>query len=184
MTVQDNRAADTSHMNFEPGSWQEATYELYVGLYVGMAHSFYFGKLFLADYVSKPAAKALGYAEEEKQRAPASEGPHELKVIGVGYGRTGTVSIYILYCSRPIKGQQEHGRSIVVSEQILDSSSHEGYASCLFWQIRAPRFAVQIRHYRKHFYQSDYPLWRKWLSPHFFDGMIWLSQSYSRSSID
>jgi hypothetical protein len=112
MTVQDNRAADTSHMNFEPGSWQEAAYELYVGLYVGIAHSIYFGKLFLVDYVRKPATKALGFAGEKKKRAPKSEGPHELKVIGVGYGRTGTVSNISL--ATPSKDQNEHCRSIVV----------------------------------------------------------------------
>lgn len=93
MTVKDNRvAADTSGMNFEPGSWQEATYEIYVGLHVGIAHTAYFGKLFFIDYVNKPISKALGFAEAEKKRAPLPDGSQGLKVIGVGYGRTGTVS--------------------------------------------------------------------------------------------
>jgi hypothetical protein len=118
MTVQDNRAADTSHMNFEPGSWQEAAYELYVGLYVGIAHTIYFGKLFLVDYVSKPAGKALGYAGEEKKRAPKSKGPHELKVIGVGYGRTGTVSIY-----RYIVRYQSRNQMNIVDQSLFSRTS-------------------------------------------------------------
>jgi hypothetical protein len=30
-----------SKMLFEPGSWQEAAYEVYIGVVVGAAHSFY-----------------------------------------------------------------------------------------------------------------------------------------------
>jgi hypothetical protein len=83
---------DIAKMQFEPGSWQEALYDVYVGMKVGGAHSLYFVKknsLAILD----PVLSAFGVDTGHKKHtllSPEEAGP--LKVIGVGYGRTGTVS--------------------------------------------------------------------------------------------
>jgi hypothetical protein len=94
MTAGDNRAVvDTSRMNFEPGSWQEALFEIYVGFKVAFGHVIYFARLLFTEYLYKPLMKALGFNVSEKRRINVPHDMQELKVIGVGYGRTGTVSL-------------------------------------------------------------------------------------------
>ena len=93
MPANDNRVTDTSRMNFEPDSWQEGLYELYVGFHVGTAHIVYFMKHIFMANVGNPLMKELGMEVQATEVKPrVSEGDRELKVIGVGYGRTGTVS--------------------------------------------------------------------------------------------
>jgi hypothetical protein len=92
MPSKDNRAADISRMNAEPNSWQEATYEMFAGFYVALSHVVYFGNLLLADYVKRPISKVLGLNVGKKSRLHAANGLQGLKVVGVGFGRTGTVS--------------------------------------------------------------------------------------------
>mmetsp|Transcript_32180 Transcript_32180/g.45755 ORF Transcript_32180/g.45755 Transcript_32180/m.45755 type:complete len:365 (-) Transcript_32180:142-1236(-) len=94
MTVRQNTVvADTSVMAFQPGSWEEAAYDVYVGLRVGVSHAMYFGKLAVLDSIVKPTMNYMGIKVEEPQKQKQQIDDGGLKVIGVGYGRTGTYSL-------------------------------------------------------------------------------------------
>jgi vacuolar-type H+-ATPase subunit I/STV1 len=82
---------DTSWHSFEPGSWQEAIYDVFVGIYVGSAHILTIAKLFCWTHFVQPLLSGLGVHTAEKPIERTIE-ENKLKVIGVGYGRTGTVS--------------------------------------------------------------------------------------------
>ena len=81
---------DIAKMNFEPGSWQETMYDVYVGMKVGGAHSMYFVKKNAVAMVN-PVLNAFGMGQP-KHTLLSPEEAQPFKVIGVGYGRTGTVS--------------------------------------------------------------------------------------------
>jgi hypothetical protein len=73
-----------SELRFEVDSWQEAAHDVYIGLVVGLGHVY---KIFVQmpyNYVAGTEAQ------------PRLQESGELKVVGVGFGRTGTVSI-VLY---------------------------------------------------------------------------------------
>jgi hypothetical protein len=82
---------DIAKMNFEPGSWQEALYDVCVGMKVGGAHSMYFVKKNAVAMVN-PVLNAFGMGQP-KHTLLSPEEAQPLKVIGVGYGRTGTYSL-------------------------------------------------------------------------------------------
>lgn len=67
---------------YEPGSWQEALHDTYLGILSGTVHSF----RFMRTYV--PFKSYL--LSDEEGKAPLED--QGLKVVGVGYGRTGTYS--------------------------------------------------------------------------------------------
>ena len=69
-----------AELRFEPGSWQEAAHDVYVGLLVGMGHVY---KIF----VQMPYDAIFSSSS-----MPTVRQAGELKVVGVGFGRTGTVS--------------------------------------------------------------------------------------------
>lgn len=70
-----------------PGSWAEFVYEISIGAVVGATHSLYFVTRWWYQQLVRPIASY--YYEEET----ISSNPSQiLQVIGVGYGRTGTVS--------------------------------------------------------------------------------------------
>lgn len=81
---------DTSKYQLDPGSWQETIHDVWIGILVGGAHNVYAVKKVCWDFVFNPLAKAMGMRIKEQQR---HAGTPELKVIGVGFGRTGTVSL-------------------------------------------------------------------------------------------
>ena len=96
MPSKENRAADVAAMNFEPGSWQEMAFEMYAGSFVAFTHVVYFMKQFVDDYLSKPFRKVLGLKLKPKTRSRLRNGKnHTLKVVGVGFGRTGTVRYFV-----------------------------------------------------------------------------------------
>ena len=82
---------DIAKMNFDHGSWQEALYEIYVGITVGSSHGWYFLKK-NAMFFAAPVLDVFGMETGGKNNASIKEAK-ELKVVGVGYGRTGTVSL-------------------------------------------------------------------------------------------
>ena len=85
-------SADVSSMNFQPGSWQEALYDSYVGARTGANHTIFFAKKYFWQYFLRPLMKGFGMRIREPQRKNGPNEPSTLKVIGIGYGRTGTVS--------------------------------------------------------------------------------------------
>lgn len=82
---------DIAKMNFEPGSWQESLYDIYVGMKVGGAHSMYFVKKNALGMID-PVLSAFGVGGK-KHTLLSPEEAKPFKVIGVGYGRTGTVRL-------------------------------------------------------------------------------------------
>lgn len=79
---------DVSKLKLEPGSWQEKVVDVWVGIMVGGAHGFVVGAELAQQNVLQPLLRPLGFFKEVKPEP--SDG---LKVIGVGYGRTGTYSL-------------------------------------------------------------------------------------------
>jgi hypothetical protein len=75
-----------SELRFEAGSWQEAAHDIYIGLLVGLGHVF---KIFVQMPYQYLVGLLFGNAPL-RELPPSSDG---LKVVGVGFGRTGTVSI-------------------------------------------------------------------------------------------
>ena len=88
-----------ANLGLEPGSFQEAIYDIYVGTVVGAAHIFYFVKRWIIQLVIDPLLWVVGKRQSKKNstaddRGGDSSQPEdkgELKVIGIGFGRTGTV---------------------------------------------------------------------------------------------
>jgi len=85
--------------DFQPGSVQEALHDWYSGITVGASHSVWLAKDFASSTLIRPIQRMLGLYHPEKdarvqQRlAKLKEGEEPtLKVIGIGFGRTGTVS--------------------------------------------------------------------------------------------
>jgi hypothetical protein len=95
---------DIAKMNFDNGSWQEALYEVYVGITVGSSHGWYFLKKNAMGFAA-PVLGAFGVEIGGKTNASIHEGK-ELKVVGVGYGRTGTVSLLASF------GLSHHGGAV------------------------------------------------------------------------
>ena len=69
-----------SDARFEAGSWQEAAHDVSIGLWVGLGHVY---KIFC----QMPYQYLVGTSVQ-----PQLQESGELKVVGVGFGRTGTVS--------------------------------------------------------------------------------------------
>lgn len=83
---------DVAKMNFDNGSWQEALYEVYVGITVGSSHGWYFLKKNAMGFAA-PVLGAFGVETGGKKKNASIKEAKDLKVVGVGYGRTGTVSL-------------------------------------------------------------------------------------------
>lgn len=80
-----------SKLQLEPGSWAEFAYDVTIGFAVGAAHSLYL----IARWVCLHILRVLrifgidGIRDSEINER--GEGDKALKVVAVGYGRTGTV---------------------------------------------------------------------------------------------
>lgn len=83
--------SSTSKIHLEPGSWQEMIHETFVGIYVGAMHSWYFVDRFLKEIIAYPLQIAFGFDSSVEEVAAIEGKDKSLKVVGVGYGRTGTV---------------------------------------------------------------------------------------------
>lgn len=77
-------------MQIEAGSFVEAVHDIYIGFVVGVAHSWYFVDKFFREQIFQPLTSAFGI--ETSIEGIPEEKEKTLKVVGVGYGRTGTVS--------------------------------------------------------------------------------------------
>jgi hypothetical protein len=81
-----------SKLHFAPGSWLEALYDVYIGAVVGVGHFVYITTKWWYSDVVIPALKLLGVHLSKEKKVQSKDGVKTLKVVGVGYGRTGTVS--------------------------------------------------------------------------------------------
>ena len=75
-----------STLRWKPGSWQEFFWDVCIGLVTGMGHFMYF----LRNWFVEQPLKLVGIQVFQPKRLPKGQG--RLKVVGVGFGRTGTVS--------------------------------------------------------------------------------------------
>ena len=80
-----------SKLELEPGSWMEALYDVYIGIVVGTRHFFYISMKWWYTDVAVPALDLLGFQINKYKKVVSKDGKKTLKVVGVGYGRTGTV---------------------------------------------------------------------------------------------
>lgn len=83
--------ASGSKLQLEPGSWLEALYDIYIGTVVGAAHSIYITAKWWYVNVAIPLSAAFGYELKQDKEIVSKDGEKTLKVVAVGFGRTGTV---------------------------------------------------------------------------------------------
>lgn len=76
-----------SKLQLEPGSWAEMFYDVIIGIAVGASHSTKLVLRTIYEGLILPVIQAFGLKEEEESKLEKT-----LKVVAVGYGRTGTVS--------------------------------------------------------------------------------------------
>lgn len=77
-----------SKLQLEPGSWAELIYDVSIGAAVGAHHAFYIITKWWYEHLIHPTLRILGLAENSLNK---HEEKNTLKVVAVGYGRTGTV---------------------------------------------------------------------------------------------
>lgn len=85
---------------YEKGSMSEMWHDFYSGVYVGVSHSTWMALNFAHKSIIRPIGVAVGLADgsidpeafERLSKLAPGEAP-QLKVIGIGYGRTGTYSL-------------------------------------------------------------------------------------------
>mmetsp|Transcript_7564 Transcript_7564/g.22194 ORF Transcript_7564/g.22194 Transcript_7564/m.22194 type:complete len:178 (+) Transcript_7564:96-629(+) len=74
------------------GSWTEVVGDVYNGVTVGASHSLWFVTNWVKTEAIRPAMGLVGLGgQDDSNEASDEEENPGLKVIGVGYGRTGTV---------------------------------------------------------------------------------------------
>jgi len=84
--------ASTAKLQLDSGSWEELFHEVYIGFVVGVMHNWYFIEKFGREKIVQPSANLLGFGHLFLPiHGPERE--KTLKVVGVGYGRTGTYSL-------------------------------------------------------------------------------------------
>jgi hypothetical protein len=84
--------ASSAKIHYEPGSWQEMWNDIYTGTVVGAAHSIYLVAKWWYVNVFRPILHFVGVKLPEDPVVQSKDGEKKLKVVAVGYGRTGTVS--------------------------------------------------------------------------------------------
>jgi hypothetical protein len=81
-----------SKLQLEPGSWLEALFDVYIGIVVGTSHSVKIISRWWYLKTLLPILRAFGITIDVDGTAKSKDGEKTLKVVAVGYGRTGTVS--------------------------------------------------------------------------------------------
>lgn len=85
-----------SKLQLESGSFLEALYDVYIGIVVGASHSFWLSFHVLYGSLCKPLLRLFGISHDND----GLRNVEGLKVVAVGYGRTGTVSCSL--CAVPM----------------------------------------------------------------------------------
>ena len=82
-----------SKLQLEPGSWLETLYDVYIGTIVGANHFIYICSKWWYIHLVRPILNLFGIRLEKDEEVKSKDDEKTLKVVGVGYGRTGTVSL-------------------------------------------------------------------------------------------
>lgn len=77
-----------SKLELAPGSWAELVYDICIGVAVGAHHSYYIISKWWLEQFIHPIFRFFEVIEDSYND---SNGNNKLKVVAVGYGRTGTV---------------------------------------------------------------------------------------------
>lgn len=88
-----------SELRFEEGSWQEAAHDTYIGLLVGLGHVY---KIFVKMPYEAVFSSQQYATLKDSDTDNALKNGGELKVVGVGFGRTGTVRVLVLVNMRTV----------------------------------------------------------------------------------
>jgi hypothetical protein len=80
-----------STLHFQPGSWSETIFEISSGILTGAGHVIYFMFKILFD---RPIYFITGMQILSDQPRFLDKGEGQFKVVGVGFGRTGTVRAF------------------------------------------------------------------------------------------
>jgi hypothetical protein len=78
-----------SKLQLEPGSWAELAYDVCIGIAVGAMHSIWITGRWWFNHLVRPILTFAGLMAPQTAESESEE--NELKVVAVGYGRTGTV---------------------------------------------------------------------------------------------
>ena len=78
-------------LQLQPGSWMETAYDVIIGIIVGASHSLNMLRKNLVNSSFVQAVFKLFGLVYNDEDAPSTKRHEGLKVVGVGYGRTGTV---------------------------------------------------------------------------------------------
>mmetsp|Transcript_20010 Transcript_20010/g.25786 ORF Transcript_20010/g.25786 Transcript_20010/m.25786 type:complete len:355 (+) Transcript_20010:142-1206(+) len=82
-----------SKLDFQPGSWLEAGYEVFIGTVVGVYHFIYIVSKWWYVNLLTPVFGLFGVKLLKDKVVESRSGEKTLKVVAVGYGRTGTYSL-------------------------------------------------------------------------------------------
>lgn len=80
-------------LQLEPGSWLEAIFHILIGILVGANHNVTFFCQWMSINVVTPILTAFGFEQDTSATSEANDKEKTLKVVAVGYGRTGTYSL-------------------------------------------------------------------------------------------
>ena len=83
-------------LHFQPGSWLETGYEIFIGTVVGATHSIYLVSKWWYVHILRPLLHVCGVRLQKDKVVKSRDGEKALKVVAVGFGRTGTVSKKLL----------------------------------------------------------------------------------------
>ena len=81
-------------LRFEPGSIAEILYDCYIGIVVGARHYLWFLSKWTSDFLFDPLMNLTGLSSKQALSEATPKG--QLRVVGIGFGRTGTVSLLCL----------------------------------------------------------------------------------------
>lgn len=95
--------ASSAKVHYEPGSWQEMLNDIYTGTVVGAAHSIYLVAKWWYVNLFRPILNVFGFYLPEDKIVQSKDGEKTLKVVAVGYGRTGTVRVVVVGHGAPSK---------------------------------------------------------------------------------
>ena len=113
-----------SKLHFQPGSWLEAGYEVFIGAVTGGFHSVYLVSRWWYANLVRPVLSACGLRLSKDKVVQSKDGQKTLKVVAAGFGRTGTVRS----TKREEENDDDRTGSIALSYRVRDDE----WVSCGF----------------------------------------------------
>jgi len=105
-----------SKLQLQPGSWLELVYDVVIGIFTGARHSLYLSYKHCIRRILRTVLFFVDFDDDYDSAASSggdAAGSEGLKVVAVGYGRTGTVSFEILLESRKCRIDRSPSSSLL-----------------------------------------------------------------------